>query len=274
VDGDVDLSSGNVKFPGTVTIKGSVRSGFVVMAAGDIQVGEMVEASLLSADGDIVVNQGVKGAGKAVLRSKKSIGLVFAEQATILSVGNVQAKNSLVHCTVKTNGKVRMIGDRGTILGGTIRAREGLETDNLGSERGVKTSVAFGQNFLIADQIENEEREMAKAKKQVADIDFALRDKAREHNKSELDNLHAKKLMLLKTIEKRGLRVFTLRERFEEHQESSIVVRGTMYPGVVFESHGRSLPIETERKNTVVAFSPESGKIEILDGDARKDDPE
>jgi len=269
VVGDVDLSTGNVKFPGTVTIKGSVRSGFVVMAAGNIQVGEMVEAALLSADGGIEVSQGVKGAGKAVLRAKNSIGLVFAEQATLLAVGNVQVKNSLVHCTVKTNGKVVMVGERGTILGGSLRCREGIETDNLGSESGVKTSVAFGQNYLIADRIENEEKEMAKIKKQVSEIDSAIREKQRERVKSELESLHARKLLLLKTLEKRGLRVFTLRERFEEHQESSVVVRGKMYPGVVFESHGRTLKIEAERENSRVTFNLESGRIEIADAGSK-----
>jgi len=266
VDGDVDMSTGNVKFPGTVTITGSVRSGFYVMATGDIQVGELVEAALLSADGDIVINQGVKGAGKAVLRTKKSVGMLFGEHVTILAVGNVQVKNSLIHCNVKTNGKVRMVGDKCAILGGEIRSRNGLDTRQLGSERGVRTVVSFGQDFLIADQIEREEKEMEKIKKEIARIDFAMKDKEREHRKADLDALHTKKLMMLKMLEKRGLRVFTLRERFEEHQESEVVVTDTLYPGVVIESHGRSMEITNEKRNVVITFNPESGRIEERPG--------
>ncbi|MFW5788935.1 MAG: flagellar assembly protein A [Spirochaetota bacterium] len=262
VDGDVDLHTGNVKFPGTITVKGSVRAGFYVMAAGDVQVAELAEAALLSADGDIVVNQGVKGAGKAVLRAKGSIGLTFAEQATILAVGNVQAKNSLVHCKVKSNGKVRMIGDRGSIVGGRIRAREGLVTHNLGSERGVKTQVEFGQDYLIADKIESEEREMEKLKRQVTKIDLAMKEAERSGERGRLDQLHTRKLQMLKALEKRGLRIFTYRERFEEHHESEIVVKGTLYPGVVIETHGRTLEITSPRKNVIVSFSPETGRIE------------
>lgn len=262
VDGDVDLHTGNVKFPGTVTVKGSVRSGFYVMAGGDVQVAELAEASLLSADGDIVVNQGVKGAGKAVIRAKGSVGLTFAEQSTILAVGNVQAKNSLVHCQVKSNGKVRMTGDRGSIVGGRVRAREGLETHNLGSERGVRTQVEFGQNYLIADKIESEEREMEKLKRQVTKIDLAMKDAERSGERGRLDQLHTKKLQMLKALEKRGLRVFTYRERFEEHHESEIVVKGTLYPGVVIETHGRTLEITSPRKNVIISFSPETGRIE------------
>ncbi|MFW5848761.1 MAG: flagellar assembly protein A [Spirochaetota bacterium] len=262
VNGDVDLHTGNVRFPGNVTVKGSVRTGFYVMAQGGIQVGELVEAALLSADGDILVNQGVKGGGKAVLRTKGTVGVTFAEQATILAVGNVQAKNSLVHCQVKSNGKVRMVGDKGSVVGGRIRAREGLETYNLGSERGAKTMVEFGQNYLIADKIESEEREMEKLKREITRIDMEMKDIERSGTRAALDKLHARKLQLLKLLERRGLQVFTYRERFEEHHDSQIVVKGTIYPGVTIETHGRVWEITEPKKNVVITFSPETGRIE------------
>lgn len=262
IKGDVDLHTGNVKFPGSVTVGGSVRSGFYVVAQGEIHVGELVEAALLSAEGNIIVNQGVKGGGKAVLRTKGDVGLTFAEQTTILAVGNVQAKNSLVHCQVKSNGRVRMVGDKCRIVGGRIRAREGLETYDLGSERGVRTEVEFGQNYLIADRIETEEREMEKLKAEIARIDLGMQEAERSGNRAALDGLHTKKLQMLKLLEKRGLRVFTYRERFEEHHESQIAIRGTIYPGVIITTHGRTLEITMPKKNVIISFNPESGRIE------------
>lgn len=262
VDGDVDLHSGNVKFPGTVTVKGSVRSGFYVMATGAIHIGELVEAALLSADGEIVVNQGVKGGGKGVLRTKSEIGLTFAEQATLLAVGTIQCRGSLMHCEVKTNGKLRMVGDKGRILGGRVRCREGLETYDLGSERGMKTVVEFGQDYLIADRIEKEEQEMEKLKKEITRIDLTTKSAERKGEQAELSQLHAKKLSYLKMLEKRGLKTFTLRERFEEHHESSLTVRGTLWPGVEIQTHGRTLEITEPKKNVIIWFDPKSGRIE------------
>ncbi|MFP4376872.1 MAG: FapA family protein [Spirochaetales bacterium] len=261
VDGDVDLHSGNIRFSGSVTVKGSVRTGFFVMSAGDVQIAEMIEAALVSAEGDVIVNQGIKGAGKGVIRTKGSIGLTFAEQATLLAVGNVQARGSLVHCTVKTNGKLRIIGDKGRIIGGRIRCREGVETFDLGSEREVKTIVEFGQDYLVADKIEKEEREIEKLKQEVTKIDLAMKG-AERSGKQSLDELHAQKLHYLKLLEKRGLRTFTLRERFEEHHESELVIRGTLWPGVVIETHGRTLEITSPKKNVTMVFNPKSGHIE------------
>lgn len=261
VEGDVDLHSGNVRFSGSVTVKGSVRTGFYVMSAGDVQIVEMVEAALISAEGDVIVNQGIKGAGKGVIRTKGAIGLTFAEQATLLAVGNIQARGSLVHCDVKTNGRLRMIGDKGRIIGGRVRCREGIETHDLGSEREVKTLVEFGQDYLIADKIEKEEREIEKLKREVSKIDLAMKA-AERSGKQRLDELHAQKLQLLKLLEKRGLRTFTLRERFEEHHESELVVHGTLWPGVVIETHGRTLEVTSPKKNVTLVFSPKSGHIE------------
>lgn len=52
----------------------------------------------------------------------------------------------------------------------------------------------------------------------------------------------------MKSLEKKGVRLFTLREKFEEHFESEVLIRGTVFPGVVFESHGRFYDVKTEKR--------------------------
>ena len=86
VAGDVDMTSGNVNFPGIVRVNGTVQPGFRILAAGDIEVDETVDAALLSSEGSILIGQGIKGEGKAIVRSKKDITALFAEQAMLLAV--------------------------------------------------------------------------------------------------------------------------------------------------------------------------------------------
>ena len=258
---DVDESSGNVRVTGSVVVRGTVRSGHFVVSGGDLYIGRNVEAALLSAEGDIVINNGVLGHGKAVLRTRKSVGLTFAEQSTILAVGNIQARNSLVDCTIKTNGKIRMIGKQSSVVGGFIKTRIGLETIDLGSDTGAPTRVDFGQNVLVADQIEREEQEIEKLKVEITRINTILEKSEEGGEKVNLDELHARKLRAMKLLEKRCLRLFTLREQFEEHFDSKVIVRGSVYPGVVIESHGRSLAIAAETKNVMFSFNPQTGQI-------------
>ncbi len=256
VKGDVGMKTGNIKFAGSVHVSGSVNSGFYVMSDGEIKVAGNVDAALLSAADNVVVQGGVHGAGKAAIRSKKGVQAAFAEQATILSVEDLLLKSALMQCNVKCNGKVKLIGDGGRVVGGKIRTRGGLEASSLGSSRGVKTQICFGQDYLIGDRIEMEEREITKIKAKIAKLDTQMRKE-----QDGLEALRVEKRKLLKIMEKRSLRVFTLRERFEEHNDSRIVVTGTVYPGVVVESHGRVHEISQPKKGVCIRFDEETGRI-------------
>lgn len=263
VQGDVGVQTGNIKFAGTVQVGGSVTRGYVIMASGGIQVADSVDGALLSADDDILIQQGVRGQGKAVLRTKKRVSAAFLEQATILAIGDIALKSHCMRCDVKCNGQLILSGDKGAVVGGTVRARRGLLATNLGNDRGIKTEISFGQDYLIGDQIEKEEREIANAKKQIADLDFEMRQYEHELDNEGLIKARREKLRLMKIMEKRSLRLFDLRERFEEHHESRVEVRGTLYPGVVFETHGRVHEVTSAQKAVIVEFEQKSGRIEI-----------
>ena len=66
VNGNLDMSMGNIDFNGDVNITGSVRSGVTVHAMGSIYVGGFVEGATLIAGKDIVLKDGVntKNSGK------------------------------------------------------------------------------------------------------------------------------------------------------------------------------------------------------------------
>jgi hypothetical protein len=262
VKGPVGVPTGNITFPGSVHVRGAVQSGYYIMAGGDIQVAEGAEGALLSASGDIVVKQGVKGAGKAVLRSKQNIGSAFAERAMLLSVGDIALQKSCLHCTVKSNGRLNMRGKSATLIGGEVRTRRGVEVVNLGSPSSTKTTVSFGQDYLIADQIEKEERDIEKTKQRVNEIDLSMREGQDAHDTARLDELRAEKKRLLKQMEKRSLRLFTLREKFEQHYESDVTIKGTVYPGVVLESHGRRLEITRPKSAVRFSFNQETGHLD------------
>ncbi len=262
ISGSVDFHSGNIRFPGTVLVSGSVLSGFHVLSGGDIQIGEVVQASLLSSEGNIRIAHGIKGGGKGLLRTKGDIEVGFAEQSTLLAVGDIRIRSACMLCQVKCNGLLALGTDRGTIVGGTIRARKGVEAHTLGSEAGVPTRISFGQDYLVADQIDLETKEIEKLQKTIAEIDTRLRRMAVTGSRDEVERLRGEKLTAMKTLEKRSVRIFSLRERFEEHYPSEVRIHGTIHAGVVFESHGRTLEIRDPKKKIRIVFNPETGRLE------------
>jgi len=153
-------------------------------------------------------------------------------------------------------------------MGGQVRASRGVEAQNIGSAGGARTVVSFGQDYLVKDQLEREEREVSRLQKQVADLDarlFVLENQSRAAAGSpasgQLAGARAEKVKVMKLIETHKMRLITLRDRYEEHVPSQVVVRGTLYPGAILESHGRRYETRTEKKALRLEFDPAHGRI-------------
>jgi uncharacterized protein (DUF342 family) len=148
-------------------------------------------------------------------------------------------------------------------MGGTVRARQGIVAQNLGSPGGARTEVSFGQDYVLMEKIEREQREIAKLKKRLGELDFLMKSLARSGPAAAeaLGAARAEKLAAMKSTEQRGLLLIGMRDRFDEHVPSEVVVRGTLYPGVIVESHGRRYSVATEKSNIRLFFSQVEGKI-------------
>jgi uncharacterized protein (DUF342 family) len=259
VAGDVGPETGNVKFPGAVQVSGSLLAGYTLVAGGDVQVGGAVEASLLSSDGQVRVAEGIKGARKGTIRARLGIEASFAEQALLLAVEDIKLKTGCVLCNVKTNGRLVVAGEKGSLIGGLCRARKGIDVAILGSENYAKTEVSFGQDYLVADQIEAEEREIEKLKNLILQSDRTMADL--ERARAGLDRIRQDKVKLLRLLEKRTHRVFDLREKFEAHVASEVRIRGTVFPGVILESHNRFFEVRSKKTKVAFSFDQSLGRI-------------
>ena len=78
---------------------------------------------------------------------------------------------------------------------------------------------------------------------------------------AEIDEIRKNKVKLIKRNSALQLRIFNLKENFEFHIPSSIKVLGTIYPGVVLESHGRYFEIFEKQSNVEFKFDEVNGNI-------------
>ena len=262
VHGDVGLSSGNIRTPAPVHIHGDVSSGTSVFSGASVRVDGTVHDAVISAGESINLTRGVRGSGRAIVRAKKNLETVFAERAILLAVGDMRIMSSCVRCDIRCNSSVYMERQKGRLVGGTVRARLGLELRDLGSDRGIRTEVSFGQNYLLSDRIESEEKELEKLKRSSADLTRAMRQSDRGGAAKEFEQMRKEKISLLHEIESKAFRILTLREILEKHYPSKIVVHGTLFPGVVVESHGRFYGVKQPRKRVIISFNPTVGRIE------------
>jgi uncharacterized protein (DUF342 family) len=261
ISGDIGLATGDLRFAGAVSVAGGVRSGSTV-EAGDLRVEEGVEACRVTVIGSIVVARGIVGEDRGVLEAGGTFEAAFAERATLRAKGDIVLHGACLRCVVRTNGKLLLLGERGRLAGGTTRARLGAEVQDLGSTSGTATLLSFGQDYLVGEQADELEHEVGRLQALVAGLDQRMRElERRAADRAGLDSARAEKLEALKTINRDGLALIELRESFDGHVPSEVLVRGTLFPGAVVESHGRRYETRVERRGLRLVFDPAVGRI-------------
>jgi len=255
--------AGNVKFPGEVQVAGGVETGAYIMA-GNLKVRGRVGGALLSSDHNIQVADGIHGEGKAVLRAKNHVSVGFVERALIMAVGDVHIGKTALGCTFRVNGTIFQKTPGGGLQGGVTKVRLGMEVMNLGSPSGQATAVSFGQDYLVEDQILAEMKETDKLREAVVQLDVLMRKLTGPGDADRLAGARKKKVLFLKMLDKRNLKLIHLRDKFELHVPSEIIVRETLFPGVSIESHGRIYEPRSRRTAVRLVFNEQTGHIQEL----------
>ncbi|MBI2061199.1 MAG: DUF342 domain-containing protein [Nitrospirae bacterium] len=155
IQGDVDLSTGNIRCKGNLEVRGRVANGFKIEVEGDLDVHEVVEAADITAGGNVRLERGVMGQDKAVIRCKGSLRAMYVERATLEVYGDVEVGNALLDSRVSCGGKIRALKGKGAILGGEVRAAQGIEVKKLGSEMAAPTSVEVGIDFVREKELKD-----------------------------------------------------------------------------------------------------------------------
>ncbi len=152
VPADVDASTGDIDYDGSVLIPGTVRTGFTVKAKGDIQVNGVVEGATLIAGGNIVIKRGVQGMGKGNLSAGGDICAQFFESANVIAKGNVTA-GSILHSNVLSGNSVIVSGKKGFIVGGEIVCESYLEVNSIGNKMETQTQIKVGVKPELYDEM-------------------------------------------------------------------------------------------------------------------------
>ena len=262
IDGDIGLESGNVKFSGSVQIRGSVLSGFSVEAGDDVLIEQTVQAAVVSAEGGITIRQGVKGEGKARLSAARGVNALFAEQAAIRAGGDVRIRNACVRCTVRCNGQLALETEKGNLIGGKAQARRGLAVQNLGSPSGTHTEVSFGQDYLLLEKIEQAQAECTHLAARVVECKQRVHQLERPGtDRKVLELAVAERHEAQQQAEKSVQALAALQEQFKQGFPAQVTVRGVLYPGVVLESHGRTYAPTVEKHLITLRYDPKERQI-------------
>ncbi|MDE6726551.1 MAG: FapA family protein, partial [Oscillospiraceae bacterium] len=235
INGDVDVSSGNIDFIGDVLIKGGVFEGFRVASKRNISIMGLVTNAEIIAAGDVSVKIGVIN---SKVQSKANVKVGFCENSTITAEGSVESP-SFVGGEVFAGEKIIASG-KGVMVGGKYTALNGVEASVIGSENYTKTLITLGNNAVLSEEREKLEKENATMEEQadqLAKILLTLAEHAKKGKLSpERDQMQTdarrNRLRLLNSIRANQKRIAEIDEALQLTQNLCVEVKRMVYPGV------------------------------------------
>lgn len=286
VPGNVDLSTGHVRVrEGSVHVRGGVGAGFAVYAPHSVLVDGAVEDAAIDCGGDVVVGGGIAMSGEAPgaraaqegpgIRAGGSVRALFAQNAGITAGGDVTVARYIAHSTVhagfmvRAGGLVRITSPGGRIMGGTVVAGRGIETDEAGSTLGVATVLALSQDVPEARPLVEEKRIL---KRRLAHLDAGLARLTPEQlaaltpaRRETLDHVLAVRRELSARVAEVGKALAELARMLMETVDAArITVRGTAHPGVVIKMGGAALRLEEPMQGVAFTWSRRTKGIKVL----------
>lgn len=265
VNGDVDLSIGNIDFRGDVIIHGSICSGVKVKATGTVTVDGIVEGASIEAGKDIVLRSGVMGASRATISSKGNISAKFFEYARVHANGTIQA-DVFLNCQVSCGESIILDGKKASIVGGEVGAIQSIVVNTLGSDGEVRTNVRIGNGTAVRRRIGVLKNKIQVEKANLEKIEEGLKmlqDVKNDPRRTDLLRVKIRDTALLSgdmaELEK-------LQDQLERAKGGSIKVTGHVYPGVNVEIDELRVQVKEEQIN--LEFVKERDKIHMCNLDS------
>lgn len=146
INGNVGAETGNIRFDGSVTVKGTVKPGYSIIAGGDISIeGKegITDAKLIkSINGDVYIRGGIFGLGKSVVEAGGNIYVKHVNEA------NLTAEKDIVIGVYAIGSKLKatniLVNERrGKIIGGAAIAKEKIITAISGNYLERKTELVI-----------------------------------------------------------------------------------------------------------------------------------
>lgn len=257
VKGDVDFSTGNVYFMGSVIVRGNVKSGFKVAASGNVEVFQGVEDARIEADGKVLVKRGISGQGKAFIKAGEDVFAKFIQHAEVRTKESVHTEACL-HSNVYAGKKVVVGGKRGLLVGGIISAGQEVNAKTVGSPFATHTEIELGidpqlrEDFLrVSDQITADTENLKNANKGLEHLEKIVKSGGSlpQYKAVLYERLQQAKRQFEERLSELKEKRSAYKEQMMEETKGILRVKDVLYSGVKISFKQASCTTTEEKKN-------------------------
>ncbi|MBN2035757.1 MAG: DUF342 domain-containing protein [Chitinispirillaceae bacterium] len=255
IKGDVDFSTGNVKYEKSVIINGDIKAGFSVECGGDLQVSGIIEDCTLTVGGNVLCKHGFVGQGKGTIDAKGDVNLGFLMNQTVRSHKSVNVAKEAINSTIYARESVSIHGKPVSIAGGTVVARDLVSVYAAGNQSGVRTAIETGLDFTLAEELKKNELQVAevsqKSRKVIEAIKRYRNVAAVKKKFSAQEEFLFNKLKLAMAKIEEQLRLLEERKKIimvkmQELEQAAIKIEHAAFPGTLFKIGDRRFVVKEE----------------------------
>lgn len=239
IPADVDNSTGNVSFVGSVIIKGNVLSGFSVEAGGNVEVYGVVEGATIKAGGNIILRRGMQGMGKGTLIAGGDIVARYIEYCNIEAKNNIQSE-AVLHSNVKCGNKLELTGRKGLLVGGICKVGKIIVAKVIGSHMATVTELEVGVDPTVRERYRKAKDDIVSMESDIKKADQAITILKKLETMGSLtpekQDILTKsirtKIYLSSSLEKVKKEIIVMDEQLAQEGNGKIRASNFIYPGV------------------------------------------
>ncbi len=272
VEGNVDLSVGDIDFDGDVLIGGNIQSGMIVRATGNIEIAGSVEAAAIDAGRNLVLYQGIQGADTGALRAGGDIFARYIIRASVEADGNLYG-DYIVSSQISVMGTVRMMGSHAKIFGGMLRASSRVWVSAIGAVSGERTVIEIGSSPKLRKMLVELEEKRAQTKAQLEKIDNLVRVPVPRTETPERLEMRKKLIisrdMLVINIDEITRDIENLKGEIKKRSDGKLHVRGEVaadvkvsIDGIAMVTRTRAFSVTYKCRDGMIVASSYEGDIE------------
>ena len=255
IDSSVDVGTGNIDFAGSVEIRGDVESGFVVKAAGDIEIKGMVGGAEVTGR-NVIVHGGIRGMNIGKIHAVEDVSISFVENANISAGRDIFVNDVVLHSEMRAGHHVTVEGKRGIITGGSVGAGESVHASVFGNNFYVQTNLNVGVDPNLKHRYDTLSKECETAVKRLTELRLSLATLKKQplmslspRRREQLAEMTHEQFPLAGKIKKMQEELEQMQEELEQMKNGSIAASDTIYPGVNATINGVKKTIEEELRN-------------------------
>lgn len=267
---NVDLSTGNIDFSGSVQINGNVANNFVVRSGGNVIINGVVEGAHIYAQGNIIIARGMNGMGKGTLDAGGNVIAKFIESATVSAEKGYVNTESIMHSDVSAGDEIVVNGKKGLITGGHIQAAHKVTAKTLGAEMGAHTVIEVGVNPTLKKEFVNVQKEMTELTKSIRNAQPVLANFTEKRAKGA--NFTQEQMKYIKSVAAQleqdkgrlielNTRLAELGQQMDDQKKASVEVTGEVFPGTTIVIGESSMVVQNGIK--FCKFERVSGEVKI-----------